>query len=491
MTLAGALGRTAPAIGSRGSVTRDIRAIRRLSSVLDLAMLIIAVTIGWQLRTELEGPLVPVPIDFGESVIQSAPPIIATWLVVLGWRGAYDARTFGEGASEFRAIGLASNITAGLVGMGCYLLSVPLSRGFVLLTFIIGTFLLILERFTLRHAVFRLRRTGRLMHRVIAVGGPSGVSEVVDALRQSRHVGYEVVGAAVPDGVAVEADRFPVPVLGSAEKVRRLCDDVGADTVLVTRGGFATAREMRRVAWDLEGSSIQLVVVPSVNEVAGSRIHVRPVAGLPLLHLEQPQGGEAGGLTKRVFDMAGATIALILLSPVMLALAVAVAAEDRGPVFFRQPRIGRDGRDFYCLKFRSMYVDAALKERALRNECGQSGALWKLEVDPRVTRIGRFIRRYSLDELPQLLNVIRGEMSLVGPRPQQPWEVETYTYWEQRRLRVRPGMTGLWQVSGRSQLSFDEAIRLDLYYVDNWSMTADLVIMAKTVGAVLRTTGAY
>jgi exopolysaccharide biosynthesis polyprenyl glycosylphosphotransferase len=261
--------------------------------------------------------------------------------------------------------------------------------------------------------------------------------------------------------------------------------------VLVTRGGFATAKELRRVAWDLEGSSIQLVVVPSVNEVAGSRIHMRPVAGLPLLHLEQPQAGEAGGLSKRLFDLVGAAATLLLLSPLMLMIALAIYLEDRGPILFSQPRIGRDGRTFRCFKFRSMFIDAESQERDLREAMGQESALWKMERDPRVTRIGGFIRRYSLDELPQMLNVLRGEMSLVGPRPQQRWEVDTYTDWEHRRLRVRPGMTGLWQVSGRSQLSFDEAIRLDLYYVDNWSMTADLVIMAKTVGAVVNATGAY
>jgi exopolysaccharide biosynthesis polyprenyl glycosylphosphotransferase len=218
---------------------------------------------------------------------------------------------------------------------------------------------------------------------------------------------------------------------------------------------------------------------------------MRPVAGLPLLHVEQPQAGEAGGLAKRLFDLVGAVAALTLLSPVMLVVAIAIWSEDHGPVFFKQPRIGRDGHTFDCFKFRSMFVNADRMEQRLREQMGHTGALWKMEQDPRITRVGRFIRRYSIDELPQLFNVVLGEMSLVGPRPQQAWEVETYTEWEGRRLRVRPGMTGLWQVSGRSQLSFDEAIRLDLYYVDNWSLMSDLIIMAKTVRAVLGSAGAY
>jgi exopolysaccharide biosynthesis polyprenyl glycosylphosphotransferase len=300
-----------------------------------------------------------------------------------------------------------------------------------------------------------------------------------------------VVGACVPEEISAEPSSFTVPVLGTVAETRRLCDEHGADTVLVARGGYQTSRELRRIAWELEGSDIDMVVVPSLTDVAGPRIHMRPVAGLPLLHVEQPQSGEAGGLSKRLFDLVGASLALLVLSPLMVAVAVLIRLEDKGPVFFRQPRIGRDNETFGCYKFRSMFVDSERLEQQLREEAGHSGALWKMEKDPRITRIGAFIRRYSIDELPQLLNVVRGDMSLVGPRPQQAWEVATYTEWEGRRLRVRPGMTGLWQVSGRSQLSFDEAIRLDLYYVDNWSMTTDVVIIIKTVRAVLGKTGAY
>jgi exopolysaccharide biosynthesis polyprenyl glycosylphosphotransferase len=489
MTLVDVLRWPVTSAPDRHTVSRDIRRVRRITAAVDVVMLTLAVTTAWHLRSPFGSRAIS--FKLGDPLMHLAPAIIGTWLFALVSRGAYGSRTFGGGAREFQAIGLASIITAGLAGMTSYMFSVPLSRGFVLLTFTLGTSLLMAERLLIRAAVHSLRREGRLMHRVIAVGDPSGVSEVVDALKQAKHVGYEVIGAAVPDGVAIEPSRFSVPVLGAAGKTRWLCDEVGADTVLVTRGGFATAKELRGVAWDLEGSSIQLVIVPSVNEVAGSRIQMRPVAGLPLLHLEQPQAGQAGGHPKRIFDIFGALAALILLAPVTLAIACAILVEDRGPILFKQPRIGRDGKIFSCFKFRSMLVDAHLKEQQLRELSGHTGALWKLERDPRVTRVGRFIRRYSLDELPQLLNVLRGEMSLVGPRPQQGWEVATYTFWEKRRLRVRPGMTGLWQVSGRSQLSFEEAIRLDLYYVDNWSMTADLVIMAKTVRAVLGKTGAY
>ncbi|MEP7088476.1 MAG: sugar transferase [Nocardioidaceae bacterium] len=474
----------------RHRVGRRLRTMLGINAVLDIVVLVAAVALAWNLRlffdvwsTNQLGP--------NQLAVHSAPYIVVAWFVVLVAQGGYSARNFAAGAEEFRVVTLASLISAGLVGLSCYLLQLPLSRGFVLLAFLIGTPLLLMERLLVRRTVFSLRRGGRLMHRVIAIGGPSGVSEVVDALRRAQYVGYAVVGACVPEGVGVEPERYDVPVIGRVGDARRLCDEIGADTVLVARGGYETSNELRRIAWDLEGSSIDLVVVPSLTDVAGPRIHMRPVAGLPLLHLEQPQSGEAGGWSKRAFDVVGALGALLVLSPLIALVTALIKLEDRGPVFFRQPRIGRDGSTFPCFKFRSMLTDAEAMEQRLREQAGHSGALFKMRDDPRITRVGAFIRRYSVDEVPQLINVVRGEMSLVGPRPQQAWEVETYTDWEGRRLRVRPGMTGLWQVSGRSQLSFDEAIRLDLYYVDNWSMTADLVIMAKTVRAVLGRTGAY
>jgi exopolysaccharide biosynthesis polyprenyl glycosylphosphotransferase len=329
------------------------------------------------------------------------------------------------------------------------------------------------------------------MRRVIAVGGPSGISEVVEALRRSRYVGYEVVGACLPVGIAIEPERFAVPIVGRVKDTRRLCDDLGADTVLVARGGFDSAQELRRIAWELEGTSIDLVVVPSVTDVAGPRIHVRPVAGLPLLHVEQPQSGKAGGITKRLFDLLFAGSAVVALAPLFLVVAAVVKLQDGGPVLFRQCRIGRDGRPFEMLKLRSMVVGAELHLESLRPLNESNGLLFKMKDDPRITPVGRVLRRYSVDELPQLLNVLRGEMSLVGPRPPLPSEVDLYADDVHRRLLVRPGLTGLWQVSGRSGLSWDESVRLDLYYVDNWSMTSDLVIIAKTVRAVLGKTGAY
>ena len=473
-----------------GRTHGDIRLVLAITAVLDVMVIVVAVILAWDLRLAFDifsmSPLLSDPL-----ISQSVPWVIGTWMVALAAQGAYSSRNFGAGPDEYRTVAFASFITVGLVAMACYLLQLPLSRGFLLLTFVIGTPLLLLERFTLRKIVHGMRRRGRLLHRVIAVGGPSGIGEVVDSLNRAQYVGYHVVGACVPDGIAVEPERFPVPVLGSVADTRRLCSELGADTVLVARGGYGTSHELRRIAWDLEGSAIELVVVPSLTDVAGPRIHMRPVAGLPLLHLEQPQAGEAGGLSKRAFDVAFSLLALLVLSPLLLVVGVLVKAHDGGPVFFRQSRVGRGGDTFKMLKFRSMVVDAEQQLAALRHENEFDDVLFKMKQDPRITPLGRFLRRYSVDEVPQLLNVLRGEMSLVGPRPPLSSEVDRYADDVHRRLLVRPGLTGLWQVSGRSGLSWDESVRLDLYYVDNWSMTTDLVIIAKTVRAVFGSSGAY
>jgi exopolysaccharide biosynthesis polyprenyl glycosylphosphotransferase len=471
-------------------IGRALRRVLLATATLDVLVLSFSALLGWNLRHFYDAWSVS-PAMPGQLVGHAWPLVIAGWIVVLAAQGGYDLRKFGAGPEEFRTVALASIVTAGLVGLACYLFQLPLSRGFIILTFLVGTPLLLVDRYIVRLLVRRARRSGRLLHRVIAVGGPSGVCEVVDALRRNRFVGYEVVGACVPDEISVEPKRFPVPVLGEPSELRRLCDETRADTVLVARGGYATSQELRRIGWDLEGSNIDLVVVPSLTDVAGPRIHMRPVAGLPLLHVEQPQAGAAGGIAKRLFDVAAAGGALLLLSPVLLGVAAVVKLHDGGPVFFRQARVGRDGRHFGMLKFRSMVVDAENRLADLLHHNDLDGVLFKMKADPRITRIGRFLRRYSIDELPQLVNVLRGDMSLVGPRPPLPSEVDQYARDVHRRLLVRPGLTGLWQVSGRSGLSWDESVRLDLYYVDNWSMMTDLVIMAKTVKAVLGSDGAY
>jgi len=455
--------------------------------LFDVLVLLSATTLAAFVRVHVMGGFAA---SVQELQLRSGTLVVAVWLALLSLEGCYARRFFGAGPEEFRRGARASVLCLGLVGLGCFLLEVPFSRRFLVGSFLLGTPLLLVERYVVRQSVHALRRRGRWMHPVVAVGGRSGIREVVEALARNRYVGYEIVGACLPSGVTPDAD-FPVAVVGRVSDTRRICEEMGADTVLVARGGYASALELRQIAWQLEGSEIDLVVVPSLTDVAGPRIHMRPVAGLPLLHVEQPQAGKAGGHSKRSFDLVLSTLGLVLLAPVFGVVALIVKLQDGGPVFFHQARVGRDGRPFKMLKFRSMVPDAERRLDDLRDLNESDGLLFKMREDPRITPIGRVLRRYSIDELPQLINVLRGDMSLVGPRPPLPSEVDLYAAAVHRRLLVRPGLTGLWQVSGRSSLSWEESVRLDLFYVDNWSMTSDLVIMAKTVKAVLGSSGAY
>jgi len=312
-----------------------------------------------------------------------------------------------------------------------------------------------------------------------------------------RDSGLRVTGVWVPDAqtksnewLAVP-DQF-IPVLGNDRNLFDALNITEADTVIVTDTEHLGHRALRDLTWQLEGIDVDLMVSPNVMDFAGSRIHVRAVAGMPLMHLEEPQYAEAGAWPKVAFDRVFALSAILAFSPLLLAAAVSVKLTSKGPIFFRQRRIGLDGEAFDMLKFRSMRVGADVELAALLAAQGTSGQpLFKVQNDPRLTRAGAFLRRYSIDELPQLLNVLRGDMSVVGPRPQVAAEVELYDHRAFRRLAVRPGMTGLWQVSGRSDLSWEDSIRLDTYYVENWSLTGDIVILWKTLRAVVGSSGAY
>jgi exopolysaccharide biosynthesis polyprenyl glycosylphosphotransferase len=299
--------------------------------------------------------------------------------------------------------------------------------------------------------------------------------------------GFRVVGACVPDG-----DETSVPVLGGLSDVLEAAQRGEVQTVAVTSSRSVPAPVLRRIGWTLEGTGIDLIVAPALTNIAGPRIHVRPVAGLPLLHVEEPRLPRGGQVAKDAFDRLGSLALIVLLSPLLAAVACAVKLSSPGPVFFRQERIGRGETTFMVWKFRSMRQDADAELQALLHAQDRAGQpLFKVENDPRITGVGRFIRRYSLDELPQLFNVLAGDMSLVGPRPQRAEEVALYDDEAARRLLAKPGMTGLWQVSGRSDLPWSEAVRLDLYYVENWSFTFDLVLLWRTAFAVLRGAGAY
>jgi exopolysaccharide biosynthesis polyprenyl glycosylphosphotransferase len=424
--------------------------------------------------------------------VTAATPLIGLgWLLVLAATGSYQRRVFDVGTDEYKRVLNATLVTAGLVGITSYLLRFQLSRGFFVLAFVLGPILLVTGRYVVRHAIHRSRSRGRALHRVVIAGSASHVDEIARVLSRETWLGYDVVGALTPRPAGSDSTPGGVPVLGTAESLRRIADEVHADVVFLAGGAFDSARDLRTMAWDLESEDLQIVVAPGVTDVAGERIQMRPVGGLPLIHLEKPRSARALRLAKRSFDVAVSLVLLVVTAPVVAYAGLRVWLHDRGPILFRQVRVGHDGEQFSCLKLRTMVPDAEAHLAELQQEQSYDGGLFKVPQDPRITPPGQWLRRFSIDELPQLVNVLRGDMSLVGPRPPLPDEVEQYDEAMRRRLRVRPGMTGLWQISGRSDLAWDEAIRLDLYYVDNWSMLQDLVILARTVGAVLKGNGAY
>jgi exopolysaccharide biosynthesis polyprenyl glycosylphosphotransferase len=300
--------------------------------------------------------------------------------------------------------------------------------------------------------------------------------------------GYRVVAVCRPrgDGPGVS----PADALDEAD-IMAAVNRHSVDVVAVASDPDLAGQSLRRLSWALEQHGVELIVSPGIIEVAGPRISIRPVAGLSLLHLERPSASAGPHLLKSIFDRVAAFFLLTLVLPLLVGIALAVKLGSRGPVLFKQRRVGRGNSTFTMLKFRTMVVDAEDRLAALAEQSEGNTVLFKLRVDPRVTKVGTFLRRYSMDELPQLINVLRGEMSLVGPRPPLEQEVAMYAADDTRRMLVKPGLTGLWQVSGRSDLSWDDSVLLDLRYVDNWSMTLDLLILWKTLRAVLKGSGAY
>ncbi|GAA4777771.1 sugar transferase [Microbacterium gilvum] len=409
------------------------------------------------------------------------------WLSALAFSDSRSPRIVGQGLEEYRRLTSASVSLFGLLAIACLPLGLDLQGGYLLLSLPIGVAALIAERFAWRKWLRTQRRRGGYVSRALLVGSAASVAQVAATLRSSPSSGYRVVGACIPTGrIADVVAGTDIPVMGSVDSVERALASVQADTVVVTSTDELPADKVKRISWALEAGRQHLVLAPSITDIAGPRIHTRPVAGLPLIHVETPRFSAGQRVAKRALDLFGSTVAVLIFSPVMLFVAASVRLTSPGPVLFRQTRVGRGGRTFEMLKFRSMVVDAEARLETLRTQQDHGNAvMFKMKDDPRVTPVGRFMRRFSIDELPQLFNVIGGSMSLVGPRPPLPREVEQYATHVHRRFLVKPGITGLWQVSGRSTLSWEDTVRLDLSYVENWNLVGDLIIIAKTARAAL------
>jgi len=426
-------------------------------------------------------------------IFQAAAYLIlpAAWVIVLWGVGSYDRRYLGLGSEEFKRVLRAFVVVVASVSLASFATKTQLSRGTVALVTASAVVIILICRACARQVLhLARRRTGHGAHRMVLVGTLPEALEVYTAVTRSPAAGLIPVAIHITDGLAaVRGIETPVPVYAGRD-VLSLVREVGADTIAVCGSASAEPGELRRLAWQLEGTGVDLVVAPQLTDIAGPRVHIRPIEGLPLLHVEEPTLSGPSWLAKNLLDRVAAGLGLLMLSPALLAVAIGIRLSDPGPVFFRQPRVGHEGRTFRVWKFRTMYVDAEERKRTLEELNESDGMLFKMKQDPRVFPFGAKLRASSMDELPQLINVLKGEMSLVGPRP-LPAEDGDYLGDVRRRLLVRPGMTGLWQVSGRSDLSWDEAVRLDLYYVDNWSLTYDLAIMWRTIWVVLKRKGAY
>ena len=415
--------------------------------------------------------------------------LIIAWLLMLRIHGAFDRRVLGHGPEEYKAVAVASFRLFSIVAVASYSLHLDLARGYVAMALPAGMIGLLMCRWFWRKWLTLHRKQGQLSGSVLVVGSQENLVNLIRALDSAPSAGYRVVAACCSDADQPYIGR--VPVVGEESEAAEIAGRIGVDTVACTSSWRLGAGGLRRLSWALEGQEVDLVVAPALTDVAGPRVLTRPVAGLSLLHVEAPVFAGPGLAMKTAFDRSAAAALLLLLSPLFAVVAVRIRRDDKGPVFFRQERVGKDGTSFAMLKFRTMSVGAEGMLASLQDRSDGEGPLFKMRDDPRVTRIGAVLRRYSLDELPQLVNVLRGQMSLVGPRPPLSSEVATYGHDVHRRLLVKPGMTGLWQINGRSDLSWEESVRFDLYYVENSSPISDLMILWRTARAVLRASGAY
>jgi exopolysaccharide biosynthesis polyprenyl glycosylphosphotransferase len=436
-----------------------------------------------------------VGVRFGVSpndrylVLSLALPLL--WVLTLRVFGAYEWRFLGTGSDEFRRVLNAGLSLTGALALISYAVNNELSRLYLVISMQVIVVLDLVVRMVLRKRLHWLRSKGQCMSTVVAIGHENAVSQLICELRREPHHGLQVVAACLAGDS--EANQVAgVPVVGDLDDTAGVVRNLQAGTVAVLSCPEMDGVKLRTLAWELEKTGTDLCVAPALLDVAGPRTTVRPTAGLTLLHVDHPQLSGPRQVVKDLFDRCVAAFGLAGLAPLLLAIAVIIKLSDSGPALFTQTRVGKGGETFKIYKFRTMVVNAESMLGEVRHDNeSEGGVLFKIRKDPRVTAIGAKLRKTSLDELPQLINVLKGEMSLVGPRPALPDEAAKYADHVRRRLVVKPGLTGMWQVSGRSELSWEESVRMDLRYVENWSFALDLQILWKTISVMLHGSGAY
>ncbi|MQY24839.1 sugar transferase [Nocardia aurantia] len=469
------------------------REYERWLRIGDLVVIVTAVGVAHVMRFggTANPPLAAtLPLEVRYTVVSALLGLV--WVVCLSGAGTRSPRIFGS-PEEYRRLLSATMTLFGLIAILSLVFHLDIARGYLAIALPLGLVGLTAQRWWWRHWLTKRRLVGDCGIRVLVVGSRDAASAMIAAFSRDPGSGYQVVGMCTPDiglvGIAV-GDRT-IPVVGDDRSVLAAVRYTQADTVAITATDDLGPADFRHMAWELDQIGVELIVAPGLVDISGTRLTHQLVASMPMLHVGKPQYDRARSNRKALFDICFALLAVTMLSPVLLAIAIAVKVTSTGPVFYLSERIGRNGRPFPMIKFRSMYVDADRHVDALIAAQGGNTVFFKMKDDPRVTPVGKVIRKYSLDELPQFFNVLRGEMSVVGPRPQVRREVDSYDGVMWRRLLVKPGLTGLWQVSGRSNLSPEDSMNLDLSYVENWSMVLDLLLVSRTLGAVLRGEGAY
>ncbi|WP_162144873.1 sugar transferase [Arthrobacter castelli] len=476
----------APASGAAWS--RHYRRILVLSDTvaITIALMATSLTLAASGRASATGS--------GTSLLLTALFVFVVWESMMALFRTRDSRVVGVGAGEYKRVVRCCAATAGLLAVAVLIVDGAVGREYIFLTVPLGGLLVLFSRWGWRQWLTRERKYGHYLSRVVVLGQAEDVRYVIRQITTKSGAAYEVVGAVL-DGDAhqtmINTGTHSVPVIGAMDHVADAVGTIGADAVVVAGHLSRGSAYVRELGWKLESTSTELVLASSLTNVAGPRIHMRPVEGLPLMHVELPYFTGGRHIAKRAVDILVSGLALVILTPLLISLGLLIKKGSPGDALFCQQRVGRQGDTFRMYKFRSMVESAeqALPDLVDGNE--GAGPLFKMKHDPRITRIGAWLRKFSLDELPQFYNVLRGDMSLVGPRPPLPREVADYQGHVHRRLFIKPGITGLWQVNGRSDLDWEESVRLDLYYVENWSITGDLMIMWRTVKVMLKHEGAY
>ena len=447
-------------------------------TIFDLISLSIAISLVFSIRFP--------EIWRGELNSYEARNLVIAFVVLLGWlfflwlNGSRDVKILGFGADEYKRLINATLLSFTFIAFISYIFKLEISRAFVLVVFPFGLLTLFITRRFLRKKLLVDRKKGRYLSNVLLIHTDE-IDPVETRLNLAEYAGFKITEK--------------IKKLDSADldfkEVLEKAINTNCDQIMIGQTAKVSASDLRKLGWALENTDIDLVVAPAVTEIAGPRLKVSNVEGLPLLHLEQPSFSGGARFTKRFIDIFIAIIGLVVVSPILLIVALFIKTFDSGSVIYKQKRIGKNNKEFIVYKFRTMYEGSHEQREMIMAEMNKDPRLAKNPQDPRVTKPGLFLRRWSIDEIPQLINVLKGEMSLVGPRPPLAEEVNRYEKSEKRRLLVKPGLTGLWQVSGRSELDWEDAVRLDLYYVENWSLTLDLLIILRTAAAVWRGEGAY